>query len=103
MDELAIPLEKPITHQRPRWQVGQGPNPLGGTPTVLYLGEWVYVDSDGNDVGKPWRDSSLDQAVTFDPENPNHLQAFGALDAVVKDEYQKKLAKIQAADKGEKA
>lgn len=93
MDPLAIPLPKPITHKRPRWQVGQAPNPLRGTPRAVYLGEWVYVDAEGNDVGEPWRDSSLDQSVDFDPTNEKHLLAFGALDEVVKDAYAKKLIK----------
>lgn len=87
LDPLAKPLAKPITHVRPRWQVGNAPNPLGGIPQVVYLGEYVYCTEDGTDVGEPWRDSSLDMVVNYDPSDATHQQGFAALDGIVKAAY----------------
>ena len=87
LDELAVKLNKPITHKRPRWEIGNAPNPLGGTPSVVYLGSWVYCTEDGEDIGEPMRDSELDRVVKFDPANPAHLSGFAALDAIVKGAY----------------
>ena len=102
MDPLATPIQSPITKIRPRWQIGQGPNPLGGFPALHFLGEKVYFDADGNDVGQPWRDPSLDYRVVFDPQNPLHVQTFGLLDQIVKEAHAQALAKLQAAKDAEK-
>lgn len=94
LDPLAVPLASPITHVRPRWEVGQAPNPLGGIPSVKFLGFKVYCTADGVDVGQPWRDASLDYEVQFDPANPAHVAAFSNLDAVVKATHVAALAKL---------
>jgi hypothetical protein len=85
MADIIEPIPNPATHRRLRWhaiQIENGESYKG----LRASAQWVPVSAANDRVpGPAERDASRDVSLVFDPQNPQHMQAYLLLDAICRE------------------
>lgn len=93
---IPIPENEVPAFRKPRWHFLGINNPYQNIGTMNCMAEELELSATEDVIKGPVREGKYDFTITFDPNNPLHVQLYELLDQVVKEGWAAEVARRAA-------